>query len=227
MTFLLFLVSFLNAVLENIIVDQICDQDDAIAFLPKLPPVEFQPQPPEFRISEAPEERGQVICCDLPQISSIHASVKTPLSVQLLEFLVARVKVSSSAPQPELPVESRTAPARTDTRQDDRERQVTPEVFESPAGGELPDPWLISTTGVQTPAHWLHEGATPPPPPPPAALTDPTTAGEGSADSTVPSADLQPHLSHCANINWLMSHPLARRSYNCSWNITTLYVNSL
>eukprot|EP00066_Takifugu_rubripes_P018296 XP_011607562.1 PREDICTED: collagen alpha-1(XXVIII) chain-like [Takifugu rubripes] len=73
--------------LENIIVDQICEQDDAVAFLPKLPPVEFQPQTPEFRISEAPEERAQ----------------------------------------PELPVESRTAPAQTDTRQDDRERQVVPE----------------------------------------------------------------------------------------------------
>uniref|UniRef100_A0A674PCI9 Collagen, type XXVIII, alpha 1b n=1 Tax=Takifugu rubripes TaxID=31033 RepID=A0A674PCI9_TAKRU len=126
--------------LENIIVDQICEQDDAVAFLPKLPPVEFQPQTPEFRISEAPEERAQ----------------------------------------PELPVESRTAPAQTDTRQDDRERQVVPEVvFESPAGGELPGPWLTSTTGVQTPARRLHEGATPPPPSPPAALTDPTTAGVG------------------------------------------------
>lgn len=221
-------VSFLIAVLENIIVDQICEKDDVVAFLPKLPPVEFQTQTPEFRIPEAPEERGQVICFDLPKNSSIHTGVKTPLSVQLLDFLVARVKVSSSAPQPELPVESRTAPAQTDTRQDDRERQVVPEVvFESPAGGELPGPWLTSTTGVQTPARRLHEGATPPPPSPPAALTDPTTAGEGSADSTVPSTDLQPHLSHCANSIWLMSHPLARCSDNCSWNITTLYVNTL
>lgn len=216
--------SFLVAVLENIIVDQICEQDAAVAFLPKLPPVEFQPQTPEFRIPEAPEERGQVIPFDLPLISSIHTSVRTHFLSNSWIF----VKVSSSAPQPELPVESRTAPAQTDTRQDDRERQVVPEVvFESPAGGELPGPWLTSTTGVQTPARRQHEGATPPPPSPPAALTDPMTAGEGSADTTVPSTDLQPHLSRWANSIWLTSHPLARYSDNGSWNITTLYSNIL
>lgn len=81
-------------------------------------------------------------------------------------------------------MESRTAPAQTDARQGDRDQQVIPEVaFESLAGGGPPVPWLTSTTGVQTPARWLHEGATPPPPSSPAALTDPTPAGEGSADS--------------------------------------------
>lgn len=122
------------AVLESVIVDQICEQDAvaaaAAAIPPNLPPVEFQPQTPG--LPEVPEEEGrQVICCDPVR------------SVRCLEFAACEGLL--------------LFPAQTNAHPDDRDRPVIPEVaFASPAAGQPPGPWLTSTAGVQTPA--------PPPP---------------------------------------------------------------
>uniref|UniRef100_H3DLC9 Collagen, type XXVIII, alpha 1b n=1 Tax=Tetraodon nigroviridis TaxID=99883 RepID=H3DLC9_TETNG len=108
----------LGAVLEKVIVNQICEQNAAVAFLPKVPPVEFQSQTPGSRMQK---EDGR----------------------------------------------------QTDTHPDDRDLLLIPEVTFTSA----PDPGLTSTTGVQTPGRWMHEGAATPPPPP--TTTEPTPAGLG------------------------------------------------
>lgn len=66
----------LGAVLENVILDQICERDAAVALPPEAPPVDFQPQTPEFRI---PEEEGRwVICFDQPDKATAVLLTRSP-----------------------------------------------------------------------------------------------------------------------------------------------------